>query len=300
MKAVPHPYEPLTDKGKAVIQRDIDFMHTLFTDHVVASRPNLSSANANETWATGESFFGEQALQLGLIDAPLRTLDSLLSNLIGAHNARQQSSGGLQTMPKRLVINSEAARAAISAGIPAISLGTEVETPETPDPLPAVQPIEETVLSPEAKAVVADEAEEASKPKAEATPLHELTSNDGTVTLLQTQLHELSDENKGLQEKLIRLQIEHEQQGAQVAELQQLHKPLCTAIERLEVGLGHRPSSLEGLSATALVSTYDRLYAELMKLPVGQQSMAAPTPQETDQGQTIVNQRLTSIPGGRR
>ncbi len=62
-----------TDAGRAKFQEELDQTHTLFKSFVAANRPQLSL----ERVATGEHWYGTQALELKLIDA-IRTSDDWL------------------------------------------------------------------------------------------------------------------------------------------------------------------------------------------------------------------------------
>lgn len=194
-------------------------------------------------------------------------------------------------MPKRLVISSEASRASIMAGIP----GQIIEEEEVPTP--GLQASGEP-QEPAAPEPTPEPTEPTEPPAAAAEPTG--TQLEAAPSELHALLKETMAETKLMQESLIRLQLEHEKAVKDVTELQAMRPALEKSIQRLEVGLGHRPSLLDGLSATALVGTYDQLYAELMKLPVGQHTLAAAEVPDLDQAQTIMQQRLTSIPGGKR
>ncbi|WP_170308299.1 protease SohB [Parashewanella tropica] len=62
-----------TEEGRKKFQQEIEETHELFKDFVTQYRPEL----ALEKVATGEHWFGKQALELGLIDA-IRTSDDLI------------------------------------------------------------------------------------------------------------------------------------------------------------------------------------------------------------------------------
>lgn len=61
-------------EGREKFQRDLEVTHQLFKDHVVAHRPQIDI----ETIATGEIWFGTQALALGLVDR-IATSDEYLT-----------------------------------------------------------------------------------------------------------------------------------------------------------------------------------------------------------------------------
>ena len=62
-----------TDSGREKFKQDIEQVHHLFREHVLTARPSLNI----EKVATGETWFGSDALELGLVDE-LKTSDDLL------------------------------------------------------------------------------------------------------------------------------------------------------------------------------------------------------------------------------
>lgn len=78
-KALGSPYEALTDKARASIDRGLENAYTAFIDHVAAER-NLSSDVVRSTIATGRVFTATEALQLGMIDK-IQTFNSLVNEL---------------------------------------------------------------------------------------------------------------------------------------------------------------------------------------------------------------------------
>jgi signal peptide peptidase SppA len=67
-KALGGSVEELTDKAKAVIQEQNDAVYWFFIDHISTQRTQLLASNY-ETWAEGKTFFGEEAIAVGLSDA---------------------------------------------------------------------------------------------------------------------------------------------------------------------------------------------------------------------------------------
>lgn len=63
-----------SEQDREKFQTEIDEVHTLFKNHVSASRPMLDI----EKVATGETWYGEQAIDLGLVDELLTSDDYLL------------------------------------------------------------------------------------------------------------------------------------------------------------------------------------------------------------------------------
>lgn len=62
-----------TDSGREKFKQEIEQVHHLFREHVLTARPALNI----EKVATGETWFGSDALELGLVDE-LKTSDDLL------------------------------------------------------------------------------------------------------------------------------------------------------------------------------------------------------------------------------
>jgi protease-4 len=67
LKAVPNPFEPLTDEGRRAVRAIIDDTHAMFVD-MVAERRGLAPAEARRL-ADGRVYTGRQALGAGLVDA---------------------------------------------------------------------------------------------------------------------------------------------------------------------------------------------------------------------------------------
>lgn len=70
-----------TDEGREQFKRELAITHELFKAHVHAARPNLDV----EQIATGETWYGTQALENGLIDAVGTSDDYLLVHLDSHH-----------------------------------------------------------------------------------------------------------------------------------------------------------------------------------------------------------------------
>lgn len=66
-----------TEKGKQKFQQELEETHSLFKQFVARRRPQLDI----EQVATGEHWFGQQAIELNLVDE-IATSDDLLLNAI--------------------------------------------------------------------------------------------------------------------------------------------------------------------------------------------------------------------------
>jgi len=81
------PLGKITDEGLKKFTHQIEDIHGLFKDHVAQRRPKMDI----EKVATGEYWFGRQALELGLVDE-LKTSDDLLMDLAKTHQVIEVSS----------------------------------------------------------------------------------------------------------------------------------------------------------------------------------------------------------------
>ncbi len=84
-KAIGNPYEELTAADLSYLQKNIDEANRFFLEHVAKNR-NLSLQETGR-WAEGQTFYAQQALEVGLIDK-LATLDDLIG---GGPTADNQS-----------------------------------------------------------------------------------------------------------------------------------------------------------------------------------------------------------------
>lgn len=80
-----------TEEGREKFQEDLNETHLLFKDFVHQMRPSLNIENV----ATGEHWYGRQALDLGLVDAIGTSDDLIIShmdrfNVLGVHYARRR------------------------------------------------------------------------------------------------------------------------------------------------------------------------------------------------------------------
>lgn len=98
------PHEPLSDAAKTELQREVDRLYAIFTEHVAAMRGlDLDAVRATEAGL----FFGTNAVTQGLADG-VQTLDATLSQFHSYLNARQNA---LTRSPSQVrgVIRAEAA-----------------------------------------------------------------------------------------------------------------------------------------------------------------------------------------------
>ncbi len=93
-----------TDEDRAKLKQELEDVHTLFKAAVHRYRPKLDL----ETVATGEHWYGSQALELGLADE-LQTIDELLDARAEKRDLYRVSYKVKQPLQKRLIANLDAA-----------------------------------------------------------------------------------------------------------------------------------------------------------------------------------------------
>lgn len=276
-KALLNPTEPLSEEGLKLQQEKMDQLHGFFKQHLVTQRPKLALTDPSK-WAEGQTFFGEEAVQLGLADG-IYTLNGLVERLISKHNSKQDSKprtvdygrrssyaaqAALSTQEplmkvKQVVFFSEADRAKVASGVDLSTVPHELREIEVPDG-ELVDPIVET--APEPPAAGTDQAA-LSQPAATDQNANE----SGLVAYLQAELRELRDAKAALDLEVQQLKSANQQLAA-VEE--QLAPIAVQAIQRLQVGLGQTPTTLKGLPAASLAAHYAEVHAQFVKtFPVG-------------------------------
>jgi len=93
-----------TDEGRAKFQQELNEAHTLFKQFLQRYRPQLDMDKV----ATGEHWFGEQAVDLGLVDE-LQTSDDLLMQLADEADLYEVRYSRKQPMSKRITLAFESA-----------------------------------------------------------------------------------------------------------------------------------------------------------------------------------------------
>ena len=276
-KALLNPTEPLSEEGLKLQQEKMDQLHGFFKQHLVTQRPKLALTDTGK-WAEGQTFFGEEAVQLGLADG-IYTLNGLVERLISKHNSKQESKprtvdyarrssyaaqAALSTQEplmkvKQVVFFSEADRAKVASGVDLSTVPHELREIEVPDG-ELVDPIVEA-----AAAETHAEADQAALSQPAATDAK--ADESGLVAYLQAELRELRDAKAALDLEVQQLKGANQQLAA-VEE--QLAPIAVQAIQRLQVGLGQTPTTLKGLPAASLAAHYAEVHAQFVKtFPVG-------------------------------
>lgn len=235
-KHIGGPYEALTDFSTGVIQDDLDKSHQFFVD-VVVKHCNLDPEFVANNIATGQTWYGEEALSLGIISG-IKTFDQLLiafskksvenTNYYGMNYSKEDG------MRKRLITPEVAG--AIASGI-------------SPEKVLAGAPL---VEEPETK--TKDEQTKADEPETKVEASVIVTQNPD----LQDQLIDAKVELRTLSAKLISL--EASQDG--------LKKIAALSIQRAFAGIGSPVPEMESLLAmdpSLLIQQHAMADAQLQK-----------------------------------
>ena len=120
-KALLNPMEPISEEGKRDLQARTEYLHQVFADSVVANRPSLAGKD-RQTWAEGQTFFADKAIEMGLVSGPPLSLTEILGTL----ETRIEGD----TMKRQQIILSESARAALLSGADLKQVEHEVKNVE--------------------------------------------------------------------------------------------------------------------------------------------------------------------------
>jgi ClpP class serine protease len=247
-KALLHPLEPLSEAGLAEVAKKGKELHQFFYEHIVEERPKLASV-PRESWAEGQTFFGQAAVDLGLADGPPISLNGLVQKLKNRNNAGYSFSARGTDMAKHIVFPTPAEQAAVASGAD----------------LAAVAHVEEEIPPVPEAALQAD-------PEPEPAPVADLSAF--LREELATARHEVED---------LKIKLALAEQRGQVEEL--LAPIVAEATNRLQIALRQSPTNLQGLPASVLAEQYSAMKAQFEKsFPVGQRSLA-----ETDASRVPVD-----------
>lgn len=279
-KALLHPYEPISEAGVKEVEAKGAQFHQFFLDHVRSNRPGLTGQVG--AWGEGQTFFGEEAIRLGLADGPVMSLNSLVNQIKNRHNsARKQTFDFAATtsalrgpdMKPKVLFATAADQAAVAAGADLAGIPHE-ELPDDagetePEPIAAQVAVVETVAAVEPIKV-------------------DLPAEPGLVAFLQGEITSLRAQCDEL-----KLKLDHAEQlsSSAVAAEEALAPIAREAIQRLQVALRQTPISLAGLPAPVLAAQYAAVRAEFERvMPVGMRAQSGHD--ESREPQDLGEQRL--------
>ena len=283
-KGIGNPYEKLTDFDKDVIQGKMDGMYDHFVG-VVAKNRERTSDYIKENAAEGQTFWGKEALGIGLIDG-VKTFDEVVKLIDKDHNSPKSGDQfGLQTgattmLRKKAVTITADAQAAIAAGVP-----EEEALAQHAAPAPEEEEEGNSASETESQA----EGTEATSETEETEETEEKEEGSGVGASESILVQELSAANQALGE--VRAQLAAANVQTETLEKQQ--ERLCSitneSLQRLQVAIGAAAVDHSHLSADLLIQTYDATMKTFLKrFPVGGIAQTPLDEEKSGHGKTVV------------
>lgn len=284
-KALGHPSEELSEDAKAILQGKADELYSLFLEHVSSRRPALSVAT-KEAWAEGKTFFGDQALQLGLIDG-VKTLSNRVEALDSSQEVDKRLQGSNNAteitleesdMPqgKTVILQSDKDKAALESGAALKDLNVvedEAQAAAAADAAASGSETDSTDDTDNAAAAAAEASETAGEEQAPAGSLDaylkdqnadllkQVTELTAKVTSLESQVANFETDAKGLRE---------------IAE---------ASLHNMQVALNSEPIDLTDLPTSTVVAQHAKVRASFeARFRIGQQTAAAPVEDQAESG----------------
>lgn len=251
-KALGNPMEPLSDKAKTEILGQLKHLDAMFNAHMADSR-GYTEDMAREKFGNGRVFIGQQAVDVGLVDA-VSNFDSVVSAIQGAIDSEKQRSqyGG------NFVKGPGVKHALTEQHVAALAEGLAIGAATTPSEAQAVA--SEPAQAAQASETPVNEAGDGSAPA--PAPAQASQGNSEVVAYLQGQLAEA-------QGKLVDLTIkfrdlEASAQAAQGA-MATMRSIVVASVDRLQVALGQTPGASASLDDAALLAMHTALRADFEK-----------------------------------
>ena len=249
-KALANPYEPLSDEGKASLQRMLDATYNVFIDHVATMRGKTVQF-VDENMAQGREFIGDAAVGVGLVDG-ITTFDAVVSQLEaqGIDNAEQSKQDsyqqqnpynkGISNMGKK-VLTEQTIAALAEGGIAAESNQEVLAAAE-------VAPVDEAAPAAEAAANVEAEAEVVAPVEAQA--------DAGIVAYLQGQVADKDKQILDANVELSSIRKAHEEFSAVVTGLTEV---VVNSLNNMVVALGGTAIDATGMAPLAVLAEHKRV-----------------------------------------
>ena len=257
-KALATPYEKLSDKARAQVERSMGHKYDAFIEQVSNGR-RLERSYVMDEIATGRVFTGQEAQQLRLVDEIVPYNDEVArivsqGSTSSASSQSSNSNWSEAAMHKKPIINiSSTGTGPADEAMAAVAAGVDPENLQAPDNLVK----ESTEDKNEEKAEVAAEAssEKPETESAEETQEEQQAEQDTSVSTL------LAD----LNQQLVDAKVQLNSANTQLAELQVgnagLRKIAVEQTQRLRVALGQPASTedLDKMSDTALITAHEEV-----------------------------------------
>ncbi len=268
-KALGTPYEELDKKSRAALDKSLDDYFVMFNEHVVANRKAFSSVDQFRASAgEGRVFLGEEAKEIGLVDAVADMEDALVSmSGLAARSRKSVTQFGYQsnttTRTSSMKRNGEAQATLTAQQLAVLASGValeglEQEADASAPGAPEAEASAEPTVSAEAEtgAAPAEAAPEASAPAASA---------EAPAAVDLSAVIALSSENGALKAKVEQLESSlqladkrAEEALAVSTKLEGVAREACT---RLQVALGYQPSDMSAMTGSQLAEQYAGLDA---------------------------------------
>lgn len=270
-KALNNPYEPLSEKAKANLQAQANLLYDIFLGTVAKSR-GVTSAVADTNFGQGRMFLGQQAVDVGLMDA-VGTLedafakakalgDKAASNsTFGGNQATFVGQDGTKAVAKSDKVSIDTVSSANPAGYNATNLqGNDMAKPIPDEQLAAAAAMAGVTL-PVAKTPAADAtaSTEPAKPEAAAAPVATTeTKPSELVAHLQAQVERLSAD---LASKSTALEASEKSMVSMKSNLDALAVIARNSIKTMSTGLGLDASAAESIAVESLAAEHGRVVA---------------------------------------
>lgn len=244
-KALANQFEPLTKVAEQQIQDQLNSAYQVFIGHVAEARGTTVNL-ADQRMGQGREFFGEKALDAGLVDAiqPFdKTFAKFSAILLDNGRMTQNNTGQYHQGPgmtRRALTERQIAAAASGAVDAAAESHAPVVTDETPGTEAA------------APATPTDAAAAQSAPAVESSTPSQ--SNSELVAFLQSQ-------NATLQDQVVSLKVEVTNANAQVASMKGHFNALVAiagrSLSNMRVALGSPAVDASKMSVETLLADHD-------------------------------------------
>jgi signal peptide peptidase SppA len=257
-KAPGSQFEKLSERDQGILQKELDTLHGFFLEHVATSR-NLSMSD-KAAWGEGQTFFGTEAIEVGLADKIMSPEELILSleksgavdnHSSPANNSLNITGDNQMSLENRreVILHSEEDRAAVAAGAPLESFEHEEVTVDVA--------AEAAALEAEAAAALPEEDEAVENP------------HDAMVS----QMMAMAAENAVLKRDLEEARTS---QTSAASVLDSLSAGLAAQTNRMEIGLRRAETNFTGMPASTIVEKYEATRQDFdARFKVGRQTTQA-------------------------
>jgi hypothetical protein len=259
-KALGNPLEPLSEEAKAEMKGQVDYLSNIFDQHVADQRGTTAKV-VNEKMGQGRVFIGQQAKDVGLVDA-ITSFDAMVSKIQGGidsakerakygANSTNKNNQGIQAVKTPLTDKDIVALAA--RGI-AVAADAELNAEQ------------EAALA-EVRAAEAKAAEEAEAASAAAAAQAAAAKPPTALDVVQGQL---SASQKQVTDLTIELRDEKSAHDKVKGSHASMRAIVVASAARMKVALGQTPGGEDALDDAALLAAHEALVADFQKkFPAG-------------------------------